>query len=66
MDNAPKYFLNEKNYPWNIKAFFKAKGAQETTYNSYSMVADYFQKNLIERIEDFLKRNSTENNDLPF
>jgi len=30
------------------------------------MVADYFQKNLIERIEDFLKRNSTENNDLPF
>ena len=66
MDNAPKYFLNEKNYPWDIKAFFKAKGAQETTYNSYSMVADYFQKNLIERIEDFLKRNSTENNDLPF
>lgn len=54
LDTPSPYFRNEKNYPWDIQGFYKAGGTQEKTFNGYSMVADYFQTNLIERLEDFL------------
>ena len=54
LDTPPPYFRNEKNYPWNIQGFYKAGGTQEKTFNGYSMVADYFQTNLIERLADFI------------
>ena len=54
MDTPSPYFRNEKNYPWDIQGFYKAGGTQEKTFNGYSMVADYFQTNLIEKLADFL------------
>ncbi|MBR5069023.1 MAG: hypothetical protein IKX25_06445 [Bacteroidales bacterium] len=54
LDTPPSYFRNEKNYPWDINGFYKAGFAQEKTFNGYSMVADYFQKNLIENLQDFM------------
>lgn len=54
LDTPPSYFRNEKNYPWDIHGFYKAGGTQDKTFYGYSMVADYFQTNLIERLEDFL------------
>ena len=54
MDTPSPYFRNEKNYPWDIQGFYKAGGTQEKTFNGYSMVADYFQTNLIESLADFL------------
>lgn len=54
LDTPPPYFRNENNYPWNIQGFYKAGGTQEKTFNGYSMVADYFQTNLIERLADFI------------
>lgn len=53
IDTAPPYFRSEKNYPWDIHDFYKAGGTQEKTFNGYSMVADYFQTNLIDRLADF-------------
>lgn len=50
----PPYFRNEKNYPWIIEGFYKAGGTQDKTFNGYSMVADYFQTNLIEKLADFI------------
>ena len=54
LDTPPSYFRDEKNYPWDIQSFYKAGGSQEKTFNGYSMVADYFQTNLIECLADFL------------
>jgi hypothetical protein len=54
LDTPSPYFRNEKNYPWNIQSFYKAGGTQDKTFNGYSMVADYFQTNLIEKLADFL------------
>ena len=54
LDTPSPYFRNEKNYPWNIQGFYKAGGTQDKTFNGYSMVADYFQTNLIEKLADFL------------
>ncbi|MBR5716962.1 MAG: hypothetical protein IKX59_10280 [Bacteroidales bacterium] len=54
LDTVPSYFRDEKNYPWDINGFYMAGFTQEKTFNSYSMVADYFQKNLIENLQDFL------------
>ena len=54
LDTAPSYFRDEKNYPWDIDGFYMAGFTQEKTFNSYSMVADYFQKNLIEKLQDFM------------
>ena len=54
LDTPPPYFRNEKNYPWTIEGFHKAGGTQDKTFNGYSMVADYFQNNLIECLTDFL------------
>ena len=54
LDTPSPYFRNEKNYPWNIQGFYKAGGTQEKTFNGYSMVADYFQTHLIEKLADFL------------
>lgn len=58
LDNAPNYFRDEKKYPWTIKDYYKAGGTQESTYNSYSMVADYFQRNLIDKIDEFFSFSS--------
>ena len=58
LDNAPKFFRDEKNYPWTIEDYYKAGGTQESTYNSYSMVADYFQRNLIDKIDEFFSFSS--------
>ena len=54
LDTPPPYFRNEKNYPWIIEGFYKAGGTQDKTFNGYSMVADYFQTHLIEKLADFL------------
>lgn len=58
LDNAPKYFRDEKKYPWTIEDYYDAGGTQESTYNSYSMVADYFQRNLIDKIDEFFSFSS--------
>ena len=58
LDNAPKFFRDEKKYPWTIEDYYKAGGTQESTYNSYSMVADYFQRNLIDKIDEFFSFSS--------
>jgi hypothetical protein len=58
LDNAPKYFRDEKKYPWTIEDYYNAGGTQESTYNSYSMVADYFQRNLIDKIDEFFSFSS--------
>ena len=54
LDTPPPYFRDEKNYPWDIQGFYKAGGTQDKTFNGYSMVADYFQTHLIEKLADFL------------
>lgn len=54
LDTPPPYFRNEKNYPWDIQGFYKAGGTQDKTFNGYSMVADYFQTHLIEKLADFI------------
>ena len=54
LDTPPPYFRDEKNYPWDFQGFYKAGGTQDKTFNGYSMVADYFQTNLIEKLADFL------------
>ena len=54
LDNAPKYFREENSYPWNIEDYHKSGGSQDQTYNNYSMVADYFQRNLIDQLKNFL------------
>lgn len=56
LDNAPKYFREENSYPWNIEDYYKSGGTQDQTYNNYSMVADYFQRNLIDQLKDFLSK----------
>ena len=56
LDNAPKYFRDEDSYPWNIEDYYKSGGTQDQNYNSYSMVADYFQRNLIDQLKDFLSK----------
>ena len=56
LDNAPKYFREETNYPWNIEDYYKSGGTQDQNYNSYSMVADFFQRNLIDQLKDFLSK----------
>ena len=66
LDNAPKYLRDEKNYPWDIDKFFKSGGEMENTYNSYSMITDYFQENLIDKIEDFFRTNDSIIEDLSF
>lgn len=58
LDNAPKFFRNEKKYPWAIEDYYNAGGTQESTYNSYSMVADYFQRNLIDKLDEFFSFSS--------
>jgi hypothetical protein len=55
LDAAPAYFRDERNYPWTLNEYLKSNGKQESTYNGYSMVADYFQQHIIEGIKDFLK-----------
>ena len=55
LDNAPKYFREENSYPWNIEDYYKSGGTQDQTYNNYSMVADYFQRNLIDQLKDFIR-----------
>lgn len=58
LDNAPKYFRDEKKYPWTIEDYYNAGGTQESNYNSYSMVADYFQRNLIDKLDEFFSFSS--------
>lgn len=58
LDNAPEYFRDEKKYPWTIEDYYKSGGTQESTYNSYSMVADYFQRNLIDKLDEFFSFSS--------
>lgn len=54
LDSTPSYFRDENNYPWSLSNYHKANGKQESTYNGYSMVADYFMQHLIGKIDDFL------------
>ncbi len=56
LDNAPKYFRDEDSYPWNIEDYYKSGGTQDQNYNGYSMVADYFQRNLIDQLKDFFSK----------
>ena len=54
LDNAPKYFREENSYPWSIADYHKSGGSQDQTSTNSSMVADYFQRNLIDQLKNFL------------
>lgn len=54
LDTAPPYFRKMRNYPWSLAAYLQAKGQKESTFNSYAQVAEYFQKCVLDNIEDFL------------
>ena len=56
LDTVPPYFRNPKNYPWSLEAFQKAKGQKSSTFESYARVADYFQRNVFNCLEIFLKQ----------
>ena len=56
LDTVPPYFRNSKNYPWSLEAFQKAKGQKSSTFESYARVADYFQRNVFNCLEIFLKQ----------
>ena len=56
LDTVPPYFRKPKNYPWSLEAYRKAKGQKVSTYEGYARVADYFQKNVFNVLDIFLKQ----------
>ena len=56
LDTVPPYFRKPKNYPWRLEAYQKAKGQKVSTFESYARVADYFQRNVFNCLEIFLKQ----------
>ena len=56
LDTVPPYFRKPKNYPWSLEAYQKAKGQKVSTFESYARVADYFQRNVFNCLEIFLKQ----------